>query len=438
MGSFQQISIAVICLVGAFAFGNYVNTHQSGEHPMDVAEESGQVQSAGNVQSRLAAEFELVEKRPSAIATMRNRLQPRFALPDNETNSELSANSSSLPPPSQLDSNDSGFQASDDHSLPSFESNLEAANRPSEPAGLTPRIAKSDDIPDFSSIMNDLEDTPIGIQKLGQMPQHSLPGESQTKLALAKPRDVDVAPELLGANTNPFEKTTPPTDTPNPWNTEKRSEFKAEDFSPRLKDRFSNASPTETNQPIENTSVDQQPKLINERPTETQFGFPEDRSNQVVSREPIPPAPRQELPVGNSSNKIAKIQIEPRVAQAVSRDSTAANSNVIDGRDNRIANQPTLDAPSNGRVRTLLPFALNDQGRQQLAAIKSRTNSKLALNTTKYVDHVIQPGETLQSISKRYFGNPDYYLDIYLANRGKLKNPVDIQTGTSLRIPIYE
>jgi nucleoid-associated protein YgaU len=85
-----------------------------------------------------------------------------------------------------------------------------------------------------------------------------------------------------------------------------------------------------------------------------------------------------------------------------------------------------------------LPFGLTDEAKSRLVAIRSDASSRISLNTTKFVDHVVKRGETLQSISIRYFGNPDYYLDIYLANRTKLRNPVDVREGTFLRIPVYE
>lgn len=88
--------------------------------------------------------------------------------------------------------------------------------------------------------------------------------------------------------------------------------------------------------------------------------------------------------------------------------------------------------------RRQLPFRLNDQARTDLANLSSRINSDIGLESTQFINHVIQRGETLQSISQRYFGQPDYYLDIYLANRNKLRNPGQAPQGVSIRIPIYD
>ena len=51
------------------------------------------------------------------------------------------------------------------------------------------------------------------------------------------------------------------------------------------------------------------------------------------------------------------------------------------------------------------------------------------------IRHVIQPGETLQSISTRYYGHPKEYLNIYQFNKSVLRSPLDLPAGVSIRIP---
>jgi nucleoid-associated protein YgaU len=60
------------------------------------------------------------------------------------------------------------------------------------------------------------------------------------------------------------------------------------------------------------------------------------------------------------------------------------------------------------------------------------------LETNRFVRHRSKPGETLQQVSRQYYGKPDFYLDIYLANQDVLRNPGRIPDGTSLRIPVYD
>lgn len=410
MGSVQQISIGIVCLVAAFAFGNYVNTHPLGGHPNDAAQvDSDSAQSVGNVQSRLTDGIELIQKRPAPIATMRNRPQPRFSMPSTGSTpaADFNNNPNPLPPPSQLAKIEPGNPSGSNLPIP--------MTTPDELAstGVTPKVPKASDVPDFSSIMNELATTPIGLKPLGRMPQHSNPNQNRTAQAIAQPRGNDANTPLKDL-VKEFKMATLPraNDVAILSDQQRKPGFSADDFAPQLHDRSTSDVALEANQ----TNADNTEKPITTA-TDAAANQPEfilGRSNHVVSREPIPPASFGQKPKSDSAPRLARIE-------------TAGNSSSAAAQD-RLSQS----------ISRKTPFGLNDQGKQQLAAIKSRASSQLALNTTRFVEHVVQPGETLQSISKRYFGDPDYYLDIYLANRNKLRNPVTIETGTALRIPIYQ
>ena len=49
--------------------------------------------------------------------------------------------------------------------------------------------------------------------------------------------------------------------------------------------------------------------------------------------------------------------------------------------------------------------------------------------------HVVQPGDTLWAIAKKYYGNGNQYTKIYNANKDKIKNPNLIYPGQKLVIP---
>lgn len=49
--------------------------------------------------------------------------------------------------------------------------------------------------------------------------------------------------------------------------------------------------------------------------------------------------------------------------------------------------------------------------------------------------HVIEKGETLSAIAKKYYGNANQYMKIFEANRDTLKDPDKIKAGAKLRIP---
>jgi len=49
--------------------------------------------------------------------------------------------------------------------------------------------------------------------------------------------------------------------------------------------------------------------------------------------------------------------------------------------------------------------------------------------------HVVEKGETLSEISKKYYGDPNLYTKIFEANTDVLKSPDLINIGQKLRIP---
>jgi LysM repeat protein len=49
--------------------------------------------------------------------------------------------------------------------------------------------------------------------------------------------------------------------------------------------------------------------------------------------------------------------------------------------------------------------------------------------------YTVQPGDTLSGIAKKFLGNSDAYMDIFNANKDKLKDPNKIQPGQVLKIP---
>ena len=50
--------------------------------------------------------------------------------------------------------------------------------------------------------------------------------------------------------------------------------------------------------------------------------------------------------------------------------------------------------------------------------------------------YTVEVGDTLSKISKQFYGEASLYMNIFEANRDKLKDPNKIQPGMQLRIPI--
>ena len=61
----------------------------------------------------------------------------------------------------------------------------------------------------------------------------------------------------------------------------------------------------------------------------------------------------------------------------------------------------------------------------------------MLLRSTSQVEYyVIQKGDSLSGIAKRYYGNANDYPRIFDANREVIKNPDLIYPGQKIRIPL--
>jgi len=52
--------------------------------------------------------------------------------------------------------------------------------------------------------------------------------------------------------------------------------------------------------------------------------------------------------------------------------------------------------------------------------------------------YTVEAGDTLSKISKQFYGEASLYMNIFEANRDKLKDPNMIQPGMELRIPLSD
>ncbi len=72
-----------------------------------------------------------------------------------------------------------------------------------------------------------------------------------------------------------------------------------------------------------------------------------------------------------------------------------------------------------------------------LSPLANRAQRQVQLVVDSFQIHVVRPGESLPLIAQQYFGSPEYYLDIYLANQDVLASPAEVADGVSLKIPVY-
>ncbi len=71
---------------------------------------------------------------------------------------------------------------------------------------------------------------------------------------------------------------------------------------------------------------------------------------------------------------------------------------------------------------------------QQTSAKKSDAN-KVVVARDVPPSYVVQPGDTLSSISKRFYGTSRKWQQIFRANRDRLASPESVRPGQSLRLP---
>ena len=75
-----------------------------------------------------------------------------------------------------------------------------------------------------------------------------------------------------------------------------------------------------------------------------------------------------------------------------------------------------------------IPYRYN--GRHQLA--KDR---RVEIIPTYRTTEVVRPGSRLAQIARRHYGNPDYWVYIYEANKDQIVNPSELPAGIELIIP---
>ena len=68
-------------------------------------------------------------------------------------------------------------------------------------------------------------------------------------------------------------------------------------------------------------------------------------------------------------------------------------------------------------------------------AVAKKEESAPAVNPKSNGTHIVQPGDTLWAVAKKYYGNGNQYPRIVNANKDKIKNPNLIFPGQQLVIP---
>ncbi len=215
------------------------------------------------------------------------------------------------------------------------------------------------------------------------------------------------------------------------------------------------------------TAIQPSPKSPRQAlPNRTQDSLVPERSNSITSETSRQPSARQNIiqsvPSTPLSNPIASPTIEPfesaftandfepqllgaprestkiksltqppnALAESTPRQPEELASTTTNNNSSPINLTFNIEEPPEIDTRRRIPFKLNTARTEELREVRARSQSY-----DDFQEHVVRNNESLQSISTDYFGKPDFYLDIYLANRENLMSPVGIKPGTKLKIP---
>ena len=422
MGSIQQIAMAGVCLAAAFAFGSFINQAPN-QQPNQTAQ-----QSPDHLRSLLDNDLP-VEKSPAKTPWMKT----------------LSAR---IPMPSL--SNDSLFSSPTVTPLGQPSTKLDEIPPPNDVTGRTgtqtnssvttsiasQQTALASNAPTFGSDSRTEASMPtVTPQKFGSSPilTDSMQAPSQPT--------IDAPPQMPIENAPVFAAAEYPDATQSPASQNLQSEpYLA--AKPSLPNRFI--------RPIESApKLATQPTIIMDSELPFEKSAPIKKSAQVENN---PFGRRFDQANNHQQNQNDGLMPIPNIKPTITiTDPGGAFGNHDSEPEWRHTNQATIanndseyypeanrHRPTTQQRVARLPFQLNSNAKSKLARLRDNTIQKISLSTTEFSEHVVEQGDSLQSIASKYFGKPDFYLDIYLANRDRLRYPGDIREGMTIKIPVYQ
>jgi nucleoid-associated protein YgaU len=179
------------------------------------------------------------------------------------------------------------------------------------------------------------------------------------------------------------------------------------------------------------------------RPVGTESSYDTDRAARPDSESEIPQLLTSESPK-------PKPIVQPDFSSLASS-LIAADSERMRPVDQVMRTQPMLAPPSINRdsseppATVIVRKSISPTGatkpdpsiESNLVPISNGVDHSLEIYTDSFRVHVTRYGDSLQSLARQYFGSPNFYLDIYLANQDTLTSPASVPIGVTLKIPIY-
>ena len=425
MGSVQQVAMASICLVAAFGFGCFIN-----QMPTDQA---AQTDSASPDSMRSLIEPELtVQKIPGTTPLLKPKLKARLPMPSLANSATKLYTAEEIPPPSDLSGRIKTAQNRVGNSF----------SMSSEPNGIVA------DAPTFGrSAIGDSSMPVINKRNLD-----SSPNLADSMRAPSQPSDFDVpVPTVKNAPVfaaTEFNSQAPPAD-------QRYSQSKRPLVAPTIAKAPSLPNLRTRSQPIIAAKPSIGPARDSARPTTRDPGpsfetatrdqFRYSNPQRIDTNRPtqsglmpIPPL-NQTVTIDDPGRAFGnRDSVEPNPRENAPQSSWAnTTQSVLDNNNSDHYREPSQTQQPRRRVARL-PLQLNSTAQTKLARLRDDAIRKISLGTTQFSEYVVKRGDSLQSIASQYFGKPDYYLDIYLANRDRLRFPGDLREGMSIKIPVYQ
>ena len=438
MSSIQQVAIASVCLVAAFAFGSYINQSQMDQSAQAVSD------SPDNLRSLIEPEMAIAQV-PGSKPQMRSKLSVRLPMPSIPKSNlspqprfgfgQQNLNSEEIPPPSDLTGR---IQPTQNSLAKSFSFAPKKSELITNAPSFAPDVSGESSMPvvnklntGSSPILADSMRAPFQTKEFDR----PAPMVKNAPVFAAVEANAQIVPADRSNQTTPVIGKAPVFPD---FNRQSQPIIAAK---PTLPDR--RLSPLPSFGPAK--QIAQQPTTIidpsssYETANREQFRYstpPRDPRREQDNLMPIPSL-NQSVTIDDPGGAFGNRDLRDQNSFDRNQQSRWSNSSKsVINHDNMNTEFAQQQQPQRRVAR--LPLRLNSNAESRLTRLRDNTIQKISLQTTQFSDYVVERGDSLQSIATDYFGKPDFYLDLYLANRDRLRYPGDLREGMSIKIPIYE
>ena len=141
------------------------------------------------------------------------------------------------------------------------------------------------------------------------------------------------------------------------------------------------------------------------------------------------------LPESPFENNVRRVELE-EMLEKIQKENLELKQKLANAVDKvqKIESQQRVVASNS---RTVVNVAPTQQNKPQATTQKNNNTESSNVVVARDIPptYVVQPGDTLSSISKRFYGSSRRWKDIFKANRDRLVSPESVRQGQTLRLP---